>query len=368
MISLTCDAGGLHAGCGCKARPARHHPTAALPRRSLLSGLVALGTAASLPGPVTAQPAARPRRIDIHHHLTPPAWRDAALQKLDLLPVARDWTPERTIADMDAAGIDVAMLSVSTPALSFVEGDERRRLARVCNEYAAELMQRHPGRFGAFATLPLPDIDGSLTEAAYAMDVLKADGVLLFTSYGRQWLGDAAFHPLYEELNRRRAVAATHPLSPQCCENLVPNVFDTVVEFGTDTTRSIASLMFSGTAARYPEIRFIFSHAGGTMPFVIERLEFQARIPAMAARLAGGAVRPALGRFLYDTAQAANPVAMSALLQLVPSSQLVLGSDFPYRTSLEQVQGLAGCGLDVATLRRIESGNAEALIPRLRAG
>jgi predicted TIM-barrel fold metal-dependent hydrolase len=358
MTIFACDSGRGHAaGCPCH-----------VPRREMIRGLIGAGATALLPGAVRAQPATPARRrIDLHHHLSPPAWRDAALQKMDLLPVARDWTPERTIADMDAAGIDIAILSVSTPGMSFVQGEERRRLARACNEYAAELVQRYPWRFGAFATLPLPDVEGSLAEAAYAMDVLKADGVLLFTSYGNQWLGDAMFHPLYEELNRRRAVAATHPLSPACCANLVPSVFDTVVEYGTDTTRSIASLMFTGTAAKFPDIRFIFSHAGGTMPFLIERLEFQARIPAMAARLAGNAVRPAIGRFLYDTAQAANPVAMGALMQLVPVSQIVLGTDFPYRTGPEQVQGLAGCGLEAAALRAIESGNAETLLPRLKA-
>ncbi|MCR0982309.1 amidohydrolase family protein [Roseomonas populi] len=363
MLNLRCEPTGHQGGaCGC-----------ALPRRGLIRGALAAGAAAMLPVPAPAQapsPAAaipRRRRIDVHHHLTPPAYRDAALRRMDLVPVQRDWTPERTIADMDAAGIDVAMLSVTTPGLGMAEGEERRRLARACNEYAAELMQRYPGRFGSFAALPLPDVEGSLAEAAYALDVLKADGVLLFTSYEGKWLGDSLFHPLYEELNRRQAVAATHPTSAPCCTNLqMPLYPDPLIEFGTDTTRTIGSLLFSGTAKRFPDIRFIFSHAGGTAPFLIERFEFQARIPASGAQLAGG-VRPALGRFLYDTAQAANPVAMGGLLKVVPASQVVLGTDFPYRTSAEQVQGLAGLGLDEETIRRIESGNAEALIPRLRA-
>lgn len=357
MTTLTCEPAGHVPFCGC------------LPgRRGLLRGVAALGAASLLPGAAFGQaPAPRPRRIDVHHHLTPPTYRDAALRRVEMTPVARDWTPEKTVADMDTAGIDVAVLSVSTPGFGFAEGEERRRLARVCNEYAAEMGQRHPGRFGSFAALPLPDVDGALAEAVYALDTLKADGVLLFTSYGNMYLGDEKLHPLYEELNRRKAIVATHPHSPQCCGNLVPQIADTVVEFGTDTTRSIASLMFSGTAAKYPDIRFIFSHAGGTMPFLIERLDFQARPPAQSAKLVGGAVRPALGHFLYDTAQAANPVAIGALRSLVSADRIVLGSDFPYRTSQEQVRGLAGCGLDAATMRSIECGNAEALIPRLKA-
>ncbi|MBP0492608.1 amidohydrolase family protein [Pararoseomonas indoligenes] len=359
MQNLWCEPAG-HSGFACAC---------ALPRRGLIRGALAAGAAALIPASLRAQAPTLPRRrrIDVHHHLTPPAYKDAVLRRMDFFPLQRDWTPQRTIADMDAAGIDVAILSVTTPGLAFAEGDERRRLARACNEYAAELMQRFPGRFGSFAALPLPDVEGSLAEAAYALDVLKADGVLLFTSYDGKWLGDPLFQPLYEELNRRRAIAATHPTSAPCCTNLQMPLFpDPLIEYGTDTTRTIGSLLFSGTAKRFPEIRFIFSHAGGTAPFLIERFEFQARIPASGAQLAGG-VRPALGRFLYDTAQAANPVAMGGLLQVVPASQVVLGTDFPYRTCTEQVQGLAGLGLEDATLRRIESGNAEALLPRLKA-
>ncbi|MCK8782857.1 amidohydrolase [Roseomonas sp. NAR14] len=361
MPVLSCDPGSHPAGrCACL-----------MPRRALLRGAAAALGAATLPAiPAGAQAPARPgpgqRRIDIHHHLTPPAYRDAALAKLDLPPVARNWTPARTIEDLDRAGIDVAILSVTTPAFTFVEGEERRRLVRACNEYAAGLAQQFPRRLGFFAALPLPDIEGSLAETAHALDALKADGVYLFTNYDNRWLGDQAFHPLYEELERRRAVAATHPISAACCTNLLPGIPDTVVEFGTDTTRSIASLMFSGTAARFPGIRFVFSHAGGTMPFLIERLEFQARPPAVSRQLAGGAVLPALARFHYDTAQAANPVAMAALLKVVPAGQVLLGTDFPYRLGSEQVQGLAGSGLAPETLRAIESGNAEALLPRLR--
>ena len=255
---LTCDPAGHAPACGCNTRvnPGTFNPNAFNPsRRALLRGIAAMGAALGAAPllPAAAQaPAPRPRRIDVHHHLTPPTYKDAALRRVDMAPLARDWTPEKTVADLDAAGIDVAMLSVSTPGLGWAEGDERRRMARVCNEYAAEMGQRHPGRFGSFAAVPLPDVDGALAEAVYALDTLKADGILLFTSYGNMWLGDEKLHPLYEELNRRKAIVATHPLSPQCCGNLVPQIADTVVEFGTDTTRTIASLMFSAPPRNTP--------------------------------------------------------------------------------------------------------------------
>jgi predicted TIM-barrel fold metal-dependent hydrolase len=161
---------------------------------------------------------------------------------------------------MDKAGVATAITSITTPGVSFGDPVAARRLARECNEYAARLVVDFPGRFGVFAALPLPDIEGSLRETAYALDVLKADGVCMFTSYGDRWLGDPEFTPVMAELDRRKAVLYTHPTAPNCCRNLVPDVPAPIIEYGTDTTRTIASLVFSGTAARFPNIRFIFSH------------------------------------------------------------------------------------------------------------
>ena len=147
-----------------------------------------------------------------------------------------------------------------------------RRIARECNEYQARLAQDHRGRFGSFAMLPMQDSDGALRELEYALDVLKADGIGLLTSYGDKWLGHAQFNPVMDELNRRKAVLYTHPTAANCCRTLQPDVPPTVIEFGTDTSRAITQIVFSGTAARCPDLQFIFSHAGGTLPFLTERL------------------------------------------------------------------------------------------------
>ena len=168
------------------------------------------------------------------------------------------------------------MLSVAAPGVWFGDAQEARQLARACNEYGAGLVRDHPGRFGFFAMLPLPDIEGSLREIEYAMDTLKVDGIGLFTNYPDNiWLGDPRFVPVSDELNRRRAVAYTHPNTASCCTNLVPGVADTVVEYGASTTRAIATMVFGGFDTTYPNIKMIFSHAGGMMPFLIERFEFQ---------------------------------------------------------------------------------------------
>ncbi len=332
-------------------------------RRAFFRG--AAGAAALACGPAVAQ--APPHRVDVHHHLTPPAWVQRLSPRMPLAPVQRDWTVAKTLDDMDRAGTETAILSVTSPGLWFGDAAEARDLARASNDYAATLVRDHGRRFGSFAALPLPDVDGALAEIAYALDTLKADGIAMFTSYGGKWLGDPSFAPVFEELNRRRAVVYTHPNSSACCTNLMGAIApDPMIEFGTDTTRTIASFLFGGFAQRFPDVRLIFSHAGGTMPFLIERFEFQARIPAVAARFPQG-VRPILRRFLYDTAQASNTAAMDGLRRLVPVSQIVYGTDFPYRTSIEHVENLATCGFSAAELRAIERDNARALLPRLAA-
>ena len=173
---------------------------------------------------------------------------------------------------MDRAGVAVSITSITHPGLWYGDVDETRRLARECNDYAAKLMADYPGRFGIFASIPLPDVDGSLKEIEYAFDTLKADGIGVMTSFGDKWLGDKTFEPIMQELNRRKAVLYTHSTVANCCRNLLPDVHYSIVELAADTTRAIANVIFTGTASRYPNIRFIFSHAGGAMPFIIRDL------------------------------------------------------------------------------------------------
>lgn len=308
--------------------------------------------------------AAGPFRIDVHHHLYPPEYLAGLGRHLKVPPIMSTWTPERSLDQMDRAGIRTAMLSITAPGVWFGDPAEARQLARISNEYGAALKRDHAGRFGLYAVLPTPDLDGSLAEIAYAMDTLHADGIGMFTSYGDKWLGDPAFAPIYEELNRRRAVLYTHPTDAPCCVGLVPAITDYVVEWGTDTTRSIATMVFNGFAGRYPDIKVIFSHAGGTMPFLIERFEVQAKLGDYPQTLPDGP-RPALRHFHYDTAQASNPEALGTLMKLVPPSQVVFGTDYPYRTCEEHVRNLATMELRPEDLAAIESGNARRLMPGL---
>lgn len=274
------------------------------------------------------------------------------------------WTPEKSLDDMDGAGVATSMISIAPQGNPFDDPATAARFTRESNEYSARLAGDRPGRFGVFASLPLPNISASLTEIAYALDILKADGVAMFTSYVGTWLGDPIFDPVFEELNRRKAVVYTHPTTANCCGNLVPGIADFAIEWGTDTTRAIARMVFGGAAARYPDVRMIFSHAGGTMPFLVERFTILAKSPPYAAQLPEGFVKAA-GRFYYDTAQTANPAAMAALSKVVPRSQIVFGTDFPFRTAAEHVQGLSACGVFTpAEVLAIEGPNALALLRR----
>ena len=216
-----------------------------------------------------------------------------------------------------------------------------------------------------FAALPLPDVEGSLREIEYAFEVLEADGIGLMTSVGDKWLGDRDFAPVMDELNRREAVVYVHPTCPRCCRGLIAEVLDHLIEFATDTTRTIASLMLTGTAHRCSDIRFIFAHAGGTIPFITERMTWWAGVNKdLVAQMPWGPLHE-LRRFFYDTAFSANRHAMSSLLELVSVSQVLYGTDYPFRTCLENVAGLQSCGLSAQDLHAIERDNAVRVMPQL---
>ena len=355
----------------------RHHQLANLQRaapsrRGVMTGLTALAAASVLPlgdaagqgASRAAKPPAKPYRIDVHHHLAAPAWVSHFSATNQLAPViAKEWSPAKSIEDMDRGGTATSILSVTIPGVWVGDVETSRKLTRECNEYAMRLVTDHPGRFGMFPALPLPDVDGSLREIEYVLGVLKADGIGLLTSYGDKWLGDPAFDPVMAELNRRKTVVYTHPTVANCCRNLVADVPPAVIEYGTDTSRAIAKLLFSGAAARFPDIRWIFSHAGGTMPFLAERFVFQAKNPNAAKHLPNGVMHE-LRKFYYDIAQAFQPSPLLGLKKLVPLSQIVFGTDFPFRTTAEHVKGLRDSGVfNAQELHAIERDNALRLLP-----
>ena len=258
-----------------------------------------------------------------------------------------------------------AVLSLSTPGVWFGDPVAARQTARQVNEYAADLSRSYPGRFGLFAVVPLPDTEGSLREIEYAFDVLNADGIGVLTSYGDKWLGDTAYMPVFEELNRRKAVVFVHPTTPLCCRTLLPDVAPLVSEVTQDTTRAVTNLLFTGTFSRFSGIRFIFTHAGGHVPMVYGRMLQYG--PKNIAEKAPNGVEYELKRLFYDIAGTAFRPAISALTSLVPTTQILLGSDNPYVPLGDTTKGMMQLGLTAADLRAIGRDNALALLPRLKA-
>lgn len=308
-----------------------------------------------------------PHRIDVHHHPTP-AFELTQGRRIGTGDL-ENWTAARSLEEMDKNGVATAILSLPHRAAQW-RGDplRARGIARQWNEFMARQAADHPGRFGMFAVVPVLDIDGSLREAEYALDALKADGINLMTNIGDKWLGDPHYFPLFEELNRRKATVYTHPISPDCMQNaMLPEIDDSVIEFTADTSRAIAKLLFSGAAHRFKEIRFIFSHAGGTMPYILERFTRHASSNESASAQVPDGVIAYLERFYYDTAQASHIQAMSSLRTFIAATQLLFGTDFPFRNAKDHVEGLRSCGFSESELRAIECGNARRLMPRWRA-
>jgi 6-methylsalicylate decarboxylase len=340
-------------------------------RREFLTCAGAAAASTALPGSLSAQPAPNPRRIDVHHHCYPKLWFDkyrTQLLSADSDPeVLRDWSPQKNIEHMDRNGIATGIASLGNPSVWTPDVQEGRSLARSSNEFMAQMARDFPGRFGLFAAIPLPDQDGSLKEIAYAFDTLKADGIGLLTSYGDKYPGDPAFARVFEELNRRKAVVFIHPSVANCCRRLQPGIADTAVEYPFDEVRCIMSLLFGGTFSKFSDIRFIFTHAGGPLPVLAARLEQQMRHPEIAARIPRG-LPYELKKLHYEVANSTiSAPAMAAITALVPPSQLLFGTDFPYVAMEKTVGGLGELGYPADMLRAINRDNAERLFPRFKA-
>jgi predicted TIM-barrel fold metal-dependent hydrolase len=310
---------------------------------------------------MTGSPAGR---IDVHHHFFAPEYL-AAIGDMAKRPEVRGWSLAKSFEEMEKNGVATGMLSLSPPGIHLGNREATKTLARAINEHAAKLRADHPGRFGHFASVPMPNIDDALAEIAYAFDTLKADGVQLMTSYRDKWPGDPEFAALFDELNRRKAVVFIHPLLPQCCAGALDWIPPAMMEFTHDTNRCVASLLFTGTLTRCPDIRFIFCHAGAAVPILAGRWVVTGAERMFKERIPSG-VDAELKKLHYDVALAANKPALAALFTYLPVSQVLLGSDYPFGTATDGIKGLEEFGLKPADLDAIYRGNAQRLIPRLK--
>ena len=373
-------------------------------RRQFLAGMMTLGTGAFLPSSLSGQGRGRGgrgdaqrnravppdvkngRRIDVHHHYAPPGWiKILADNKALNVEPWKDWRPSQAVEAMDRAGVATSISSITVPGIYFAEGfgnqqappgakvkNDVRALAREANEFGAKMKSDYPGRFGIWASLPLPDVDGSLKEIEYAFDKLKLDGIGLVTSFGNRYLGDAAFSPVFEELNRRKAVVYTHPQAAPCCLYMLPKIGPTTLEYSHDTARTIVSWIESGSADRFPNVQWIFSHGGGSL-WSARYIggEIGTRKQAFDAPAQPPSKLSHLRRFYYDTAATTNFIQMQTLKTLVGASHIVFGCDHPYGDPLNYVIDLRELASDgvftEADLRAIDRENMLGVLPKLNS-
>ena len=312
-------------------------------------------------------------RIDVHHHVLPAFFREA--QTAGGYPATAyrpfpDWSPETALALMDRLGIATAILSFSAPGVYFGDAGAAAGLARRCNDYLAELIAAHPGRFGGFAALPFPDPDACLAEIARSQDELGLDGVVHLTQIGDRYAGHPDFHEVYRELDRREAVVFLHPTYPPASAERGHVAPRPIVDYPCETARAAVNLLFTGVLSEMPGIRFILSHAGGALPALVHRIEIFDDLTAHRAKYPEGA-RACLRRLHYDVALSGDAATLAALQALAPPDRILFGTDYPYipeRVAEAETAGVDACaGFDEAGRALMERGNAAALFPR-RAG
>lgn len=317
-------------------------------------------------------------KIDTHFHIIPPYYAEL-LHKKGIQPggiTVPKWSKEDALALMDKNGIEAAILSLSTPGVHFGDDAEARVQAKRVNEYTAEIVRSEPTRFGFFATLTLPDVEGSLQALDYAYDELHADGVVLLANSRGVYLGDPAFEPLMKALNHRKAVVLVHP--GELPGPGVPGIPSFAADFLLDTTRAAVNLVMSGTTDRYPQIKFILAHAGGFVPYaawriLLPKVQRENKLKQAAFLVAQDAMMNAeldvLRRFYYDTALSSSPTALPSLLSLVGPDHVTFGSDWPFAPSIAVRafrKELEHYELDDEARWHIERGTAETLFPRFR--
>ncbi|MGE4336005.1 MAG: amidohydrolase family protein [Pigmentiphaga sp.] len=310
--------------------------------------------------------------IDIHQHMVPETFRLAALAAGRGATLRRGfppWSPKLAFELMDRQGIATAILSISQPGVHFGDDAQARTLARGCNELAAQCMADYPGRFGGFATLPLPDVAGACAEVRHALDHLQLDGVCLLANYDGVYLGDPTFEPVFQELDERGAVVFIHPSLHPGSRALDIGLPPMALEFPFDTTRAALQLIQRRHLQRYPRLRIILAHAGGTLPFLAWRLEMAVAMDSEAMVVGTPEIRDGLRRFWYDTALSSGFGSMRALSAIADPGRIVFGSDWPYGNDAvvaRSQQALhANADLNPGQRAAIARGNALSLFPRL---
>jgi predicted TIM-barrel fold metal-dependent hydrolase len=338
-------------------------------RRGVVASLAALGGASLLPARLSWAQAPARKAIDFHHHFNPPFLVNAAAgNRVGNNGAGLNWDLAYTLDDMDRAGITTSIISPPTGFAERLDPTKRVPTIRTVNEYGADLVRDHKGRFLQLVYVPLPDVDAALKEIAFGFDTLKTVGAGFATSYGPKYVSDPAFAPVFEELNRRKAIAYFHPLAPVCCTSIFPAFPEeaNVLEIPYDTARAVMGLLLSGAFVKYRDIKWIFSHSGGAVPMFAGRFNRLLQASDLS-KVAPDGINAEFRRLYYETANASSPPTMAALLKFAPISQVLFGSDHPYVSDVDNMTDLKSCGLSNAEMNAILYENAERLVPQLKA-
>ena len=299
--------------------------------------------------------------VDVHAHILPDFYLDAlkkaGINDIDGWPFP-EWSVDAALKAMDAYKVTTQVLSLSSPGVSFVSGQKAAQLARRLNTFLAKLVEDHAPRFGSLAVLPLPDVEASLAEIAFAFDTLAMDGICLLSNYHGLYLGDPKIDAVFAELNRRKAVVFVHPTEPPNFDSFNIGLSAPVQEFVFDSTRMAQNLVQTGTKAKYPDITIIVAHGGGTLPYTSQRL----------VKYAMGGKNDIFNTFAYELTATTEPEQIRALMALADPTQCFMGFDYPFmepswwgplQKTLEAYDFAPG------VLRSIQSRNALRLFPNI---
>ncbi len=315
--------------------------------------------------------------IDVHTHIISQAYinaiKQAGISNKEIGFPMDPWDAKQRLAEMDQYGLQAQILSVSSPGLRFWKGKEAADLARVLNQELVDLMREYPTRFGAFATVPLPDVDASLAEIAWCLDEVHMDGICLMSNYGGKYLGDPDFARVMDDLNRRKAVVFVHPTESACIDQLTFGYPAPLIEYPFESTRMVVSLLDTNTITRCPDIKFIVSHGGGTLPIVTNRMAEIARMKNHLDKQDGDTLgqrfQAQIATFYYDMAISCFPANLSAIQITHDPARLMMGFDQPFipaeaigaaKNSLAAFEGF-----NPSQQTRIDTGTAHELFPRL---
>ena len=309
-------------------------------------------------------------RIDVHHHVLPEFYIEAQRSAGITSTAYRgfpEWTPQHSLDVMDNEEISTSVLSFTSPGIWYGDIEQTKTLAESCNDYLAALAQSHPGRFGGFGILPLPDIDAAIAECGRVLEELGLDGITLLTSLDDKYIGHPDFEPLYAELNRRKAVVFIHPCYPPGTEAKGWDIPRMLIDYPFETTRVAVNLILKGVVQRYPDIKFILSHSGGTLPFLAHRIAIFDEDMPFQENYPEGAMSY-FRKFWFDTALSGHAIPLAGLMGIADKSRILFGSDYPYISADKVTAESNGLdtwdGINDAERIAINRENASALFPK----